>query len=194
MTERAKTQDETRARIIAATMQLHDEKGVTATSFVDVAKRAGIGAATVYRHFPNMGSLVTACGTHVWEEMAPPTPDQAEELFSGLDRREDRLKRLVDEVYDFYARGSLRLGKAYADREHFPELDQFLLAVETGIQALVRKAVTPAVTSQTTLELVYALTDFAVWTSMQRVSGDEAARRHHLARLIGCALTEPPHP
>jgi AcrR family transcriptional regulator len=53
-------------------MQLHDEQGVAATSFVDVAKRAGIGAATVYRHFPTLASLVIACGAHVWREMAPP--------------------------------------------------------------------------------------------------------------------------
>ncbi len=64
MKDRARARDETRERIVRATMQLHDEKGVAATSFLDVAKRAGTGAATVYRHFPDIGALVSACGAH----------------------------------------------------------------------------------------------------------------------------------
>ena len=40
---RAAAQDETRARILAATMELHVEQGVATTSFPDVAARAGVG-------------------------------------------------------------------------------------------------------------------------------------------------------
>ena len=63
--KRAETRDETRERILQATMLLHDEKGVATTSFTDVAARAGVGAATVYRNFPTLESLVQACGAHV---------------------------------------------------------------------------------------------------------------------------------
>ncbi|MFN9952985.1 MAG: TetR/AcrR family transcriptional regulator, partial [bacterium] len=73
--DRAKAQAETRERIIGATMQLHDEKGVAATSFLDVARRADLGVATVYRHFPTVGSLIAACGAHIWKEMDPPVPE-----------------------------------------------------------------------------------------------------------------------
>ncbi|WP_179209187.1 TetR/AcrR family transcriptional regulator [Haematobacter genomosp. 1] len=188
MTERAKTQDETRERIIAATMQLHDEQGVAATSFVDAAKRAGIGAATVYRHFPTLGSLVTACGAHVWQEMAPPIPEQAPGIFLGLDGLEDRLQRLVDELDGFYRRGALRLSKANADRHLIPELDQFLQAVDTGVAALVREALKDETLSDTALQLVFSLTDFPVWVSMQRIECDEAERRRLVTRLIRCAI------
>lgn len=188
MTARAKMQDETRARIVAATMQLHDEQGVAATSFVDVAKRAGIGAATVYRHFPTLGSLVTACGAHVWQEMAPPIPERAPAIFEGLDRLEDRLQRLVDELDGFYRRGALRLAKAHADRHLIPELDQFLRAVEAGVTALVREALQDESPSDTTLQLVLALMDFQVWGSMQRMECDEAERRRLVVRLVRCAV------
>lgn len=188
MTGRAQTQDETRERIIAATMQLHDEQGVAATSFVDVARRAGIGAATVYRHFPTLGHLVTACGAHVWQEMAPPIPEQAPGVFLGLDRLEDRLHRLVDELDGFYRRGALRLAKAHADRHHIPELDQFLHAVEAGVAALVREALKDEPLQHTALQLVFSLTDFAVWGSMQRIECDEAERRRIVTRLIRCAI------
>lgn len=188
MTGRARAQEETRERILAATMQLHDEQGVAATSVVDIARRAGLGAATVYRHFPTPGALVTACGAHVWQEMAPPTPDQAPAIFAGLDRREDRLQRLVDELDGFYRRGALRLAKAQADRAVIPELDLFLNAVEAGVAALVREALNEETLSETTLQLVCALTDFPVWQAMQRIDCEAAERRRLLARLIRCAI------
>lgn len=189
MKERAKTQDETRERIVAATMLLHDEQGVAATSFVDVAKHAGIGAATVYRHFPTLGSLVAACGAHVWQQMAPPIPERAPAIFDGLDRLEDRLQRLVDELDGFYRRGALRLSKASADRHLVPELDQFLRAVEAGVAALVREALKDEDTSDTALQLALALTDFPVWGSMQRIECDDLERRRLVARLLQYAIS-----
>ncbi|MCO5065218.1 MAG: TetR/AcrR family transcriptional regulator [Rhizobiaceae bacterium] len=175
-------------------MLLHDERGVAATSFVDVAKRAGIGAATVYRHFPTLGSLVAACGAHVWQEMAPPIPEQAPTIFEGLDRLEDRLQRLVDELNDFYRRGVLRLAKASADRHRIPELDRFLRAVEASVAALVREALKDESISDTRLQLVLALTDFPVWNSMQRIECDDLERRRLFARLLRSAIISAEYP
>lgn len=188
MKERAKTRDETRERIVSATMLLHDEQGVAATSFVDVAKRAGLGAATVYRHFPTLGSLIAACGAHVWKEMDPPVPEQAPATFKGIDEREDRLQRLVDELDEFYRRGALRLAVASADRHRIPELDEFLRAVEAGVAALVREAVKDEALPDTAVQLIFALMDFPVWTSMQRIEGDDLERRQLIAGLLGCAI------
>ena len=188
MKDRAKTQAETRARIVRATMLMHDEKGVAATSFVDIARRAGIGAATVYRHFPTLGSLIAACGAHVWEEMDPPVPERASEAFKDIVEMEDRLHRLVDEVDRFYRRGALRLAAAHADRHLIPELDEFLRAVEAGVAALVREAVKDEPLPDAVVQLVIALTEFPVWTSMQRVAGDDLERRRLVAGLLGCAI------
>ena len=55
MKKRAEARDETRERIVRATMALHDEQGVATTSFADIAERAGVGPATVLRHFPTLG-------------------------------------------------------------------------------------------------------------------------------------------
>ena len=60
MRKRAEGQDATRERIVEATAALHSEQGVAATSYLQIAERAGVGAATVYRHFPTLGSLVMA--------------------------------------------------------------------------------------------------------------------------------------
>ena len=187
MKDRAKAQAETRERIIGATMLLHEEQGVAATSFLDVAKRAGIGAATVYRHFPTVGSLVAACGAHVWKEMAPPVPERAPDVFRGVVGRENRLQRLVDEVDRFYQRGGLRLTAAQADRHVIPELDRFLRAVEAGVAALVCEAVKDDALPKAQLQLLIALTTFPVWASLQRMTGDHPERRRLLAGLLACA-------
>ncbi len=173
---------------MSATLQLHDEQGVAATSFVDIAKRAGIGAATVYRHFPTLGSLVAACGAHVWKEMNPPVPEQASELFKDVGSTKDRLQHLVDEVDGFYRRGALRLTAAYADRQLIPELDQFLRAVEAGVYALVREAVKDEILPDAVLQLVVALMEFPVWASMQKIAVDDLERRRLVAGLLSCAI------
>ena len=77
MRKRADDWQKTRERILQATMQLHDEQGVAPTTFSDIAKRAGLGQATLYRHFPTLGDLVRTCGGHVWLEMQPPTAEGA---------------------------------------------------------------------------------------------------------------------
>lgn len=188
MTDRAKAHDETRARIIGATMALHDEQGVAATSVVDVAKRAGVGAATVYRHFPTLGALVNACGSHVWQEMQPPLPQTAPEVFRGLVSPEDKLNKLVGELDAFYRRGALRLAKAHADRHLVVELDEFLQAVDRGVTALVDEALQGQELTPVARELAMSLTDFAVWSALQRVNCPEAERRDHHVRLILCAV------
>lgn len=188
MKDRAKARDETRERIVRATMELHDEKGVAATSFVEVAKRAGTGAATVYRHFPDIGALVTACGVHVWQEMRPPAPDQAAAAFEGLVSLDDRLRRLVEELDAFYRRGAHRLEKAASDRDRVPELDGFLTAVEAGVAAWVSEAVKLVPLSVSALQLLIALTDFRVWASLQRVEVSDVERHRLMVRLLRHAM------
>ena len=188
MKKRAVAHDETRERIIRATMAVHDEQGVAATSFVDVAKRAGLGAATVYRHFPTLGELVMACGSHVWAEMQPPVPAEAPAAFAGVDGREARLLRLVELLDGFYRRGALRLGKAAIDRDAVPELDGFLLAVEAGTAALVREAVKDETIAAPELQMLLVLTDFPVWRALQRLELDAPSRNRRFARLLSSII------
>ena len=188
LNERAKAQDETRERIVLATMALHDEQGVAATSFTDVAKRAGIGAATVYRHFASIDDLVAACGAHVWAEMRPPMPELAPAVFEGIVGRPARLLRLVDELDAFYRRGALRLHKAAADREVVPGLDEFLKAVAAGVDTLVREAVRDEQLPELAIALLLSLTEFPVWQALQRLPLEARARNGLHARLLAGAL------
>ena len=57
MSKRAAAAARTRARIVEATRELHGEQGIAATSWDDIAARAGVGVGTVYRHFPSKAEL-----------------------------------------------------------------------------------------------------------------------------------------
>ncbi len=51
--------------IAAAAAELHAAKGVFATSYVDIAKRAGVSLPTVYKHFSTQHELLQGCTGHV---------------------------------------------------------------------------------------------------------------------------------
>jgi AcrR family transcriptional regulator len=186
--KRAADRDQTRDRILQATMQLHDEQGVAVTSFTEIAERAGVGPATVYRHFPKLGDLVMACGVHVWEEMRPPQPNTAEAVFAGIDDPEARLTRLIEELDAFYSRGALRLGLAARDRELVPELDGFLKAVEAGVEALVREALAGRRLPERSIQVVIALSGFAMWASLAKLKLPRRAMGDLKLHLLKCGM------
>lgn len=57
---RAAHRDRQRDRIIGAAMSLVADKGLPEVSMVDVAKRAEIGRATLYKYFPSVEQIVAA--------------------------------------------------------------------------------------------------------------------------------------
>ena len=188
MRKRADAWQQTRERILQATMQLHDEQGVAPTTFADIAKRAGLGQATLYRHFPTLGDLVQACGGHVWQEMRPPTPDTAAAVFEGLTGLGLRLEKLVEEIDAFYRRGALRLGLAGRDRELIPALEYFLRAVEAGVEAYVKEALAPSKPPKRVVEAVAALMSFPVWSRFTQLDLSERKSRQLTLRLIQCGM------
>jgi AcrR family transcriptional regulator len=188
MRKRADDWQKTRERILQATMQLHDEQGVAPTTFSDIAKRAGLGQATLYRHFPTLGDLVQACGGHVWQEMQPPTGEAAAAVFEGLATVDERLEKLVEEIDAFYRRGALRLHLAGRDRDLIPALDYFLKAVEAGVEAYVHEALAPAGPPKRTVEVVAALTSFPVWQRFGQLELSPRKSRDLTLRLIHCAM------
>lgn len=188
MRKRAEGFDATRERIVEATAALHHAQGVAATSYVQIAERAGVGAATVYRHFPTLGSLVEACGVTVWEAIQPPLPEKAAAVFAGLGTQRERLERLIAELDAFYDRAAVWLGIAARDRDRVPELEAFLRQVESGVEALVREAV-GAGSEEAAIRLVIALTDVSVWLSLKRLELPPVEFRRAVAHLLTCAIS-----
>ncbi|MEO5974596.1 MAG: TetR/AcrR family transcriptional regulator [Ilumatobacteraceae bacterium] len=86
--------EETRRRIVMATFEVHDEKGIADTKFRDIAERADVSLATVYRHFPTYDAIVEACG-ELSRSMLPPLEPA---VFDGVSDLRSRLRLLADSI------------------------------------------------------------------------------------------------
>ena len=107
MGERAKSQDETRQRIVEATMRLHEELGPRATTISAIAEKAGVQRLTVYRHFPDETAVFQACTAH-WLSLNPP-PDPAG--WAAIEDPRERLEAALTAFYRYYA-GTQRMWSA----------------------------------------------------------------------------------
>ena len=92
---------ERRQRVAAATAELHAEKGVNATSYADIASRAGVSLPTVHSYFPTQAELLRACTGHVGAR-APELPVQAVLAAPDLSDAADRLIAAVDGLHAYF--------------------------------------------------------------------------------------------
>jgi AcrR family transcriptional regulator len=91
----ARSPEETRNRILAATRQLFAKKGRRGTTTREIAELAGVNEATLFRHFGNKDALIEACALHYCAAV------QLQELLASLngDLEED-LRRIARALYE----------------------------------------------------------------------------------------------
>jgi AcrR family transcriptional regulator len=116
MKRRAKRQEETRQRIVEATIELHQSVGMARTTISAVAEKAGVQRLTVYRHFPNERALFSACTGH-WSAANPP-PDPAS--WTQIAAPEERLRCALAEVYAYYRHTEPMITNVVRDAEVHP--------------------------------------------------------------------------
>ena len=102
---------ETRARIIEAIMQLHQEVGPSRTTISAVAERAGVERLTVYRHFHDETAMLAACSHRYFELNPPPDPS----TWVGELNPAQRARRGLEELYAFFSRTAPMFEKVYRD-------------------------------------------------------------------------------
>jgi len=156
---RGEAVEETRARIVRATFELHNERGVLATSMQDIAERADVALRTVYNHFPTREDIVGACGVTVRELLAAPSPA----IFEGLPGVDERVRALVDAAFAMYERGARMISVARCEQHAVRRLAEFVAADDRAHEVLVRAALRPIRARESTVREVAALTDFYVW-------------------------------
>src|SRR5258708_17083083 len=96
----AQQQDETRQRIVEATVHRHETLGPARTSITAIAEQAGVERLTVYRHFPDEQTLFTACTNHYLA--ANPLPEPSD--WMQIADPETRLRVALTEIYAYYQR------------------------------------------------------------------------------------------
>jgi AcrR family transcriptional regulator len=164
MDKRRAAVEATRQRILEATLALHSEKGIFGTSWQDIAHRADVSVGTVYKHFPSLDELVPACGELMYAITRPPSMEDAPQIFAGASSLEERLGRLVSELFDFYERGAPYIETDFQERQ-LPAVVEWEAYMRETIAGLVREALLPVRVDEHTVRAVSALLDFSVFKS-----------------------------
>ena len=128
---RAEQLEQTRQRIVDATVALHEELGPARTTVTAIAERAGVSRPTVYNQFPDDRSLFAACSGH-WRAQHPmPELEEGEledtlaalyaffaenrRMLTNIDR-DARLLPAVGDVYDHVLAVRARAADRHAER------------------------------------------------------------------------------
>lgn len=115
---RAEQERETRDRIVTAAVELHGAVGPARTTIKELAERAGVQRATVYRHFPDDESLFEACSSH-WAAAHPP-PDPAP--WRAIAKPKRRLRAALADFYAYYEANEAMLANIARDIGALPAL------------------------------------------------------------------------
>lgn len=101
--EREHQSESRRDEIIAAAVKEFVSSGIENTRITDIARRAEVGPATVYRYFETKPNLVVECATKLWNgemtDLAPLINTAKEEGKTGLEHVR-ALLGVMGELYD----------------------------------------------------------------------------------------------
>jgi AcrR family transcriptional regulator len=177
MDKRKAAVEETRQRILEATLALHSEKGIFGTSWQDIAHRADVSVGTVYKHFPSLDELVPACGELVYAITRPPSLEDAPQIFAEANSLEERLGRLIEELYAFYERGAPYIETDFQERR-LPAVVEWEAYMRATIAGFVREALVCAEPDEHTVQSVSALLDFSTFKSFldRDIQKEQAAK------------------
>ena len=167
MSKRGAAVAQTRQRIVDATRELHGERGIAATSWDDIAARAGVGVGTVYRHFRSLDELIPACGEVTMQVLGLPDPPTLPELFEAATGPAERIERLVREVFAIYERGAPELRAIRREPDVHPRVAQDRDQLEALLSALVDAALGPLNPTPEDRALARAVVDLNTWEALR---------------------------
>jgi AcrR family transcriptional regulator len=166
-TRRAEQQDETRARIVDATVKLHEALGPAQTSIMAIAEAAGVQRLTVYRHFPDDASLFEACTTRYLELHPPPQPA----AWADIEHPSERSRTALLAFYQYYRQTEQMWRVGYRDVDQVAALQAPMGRFEAYLDQVTGDLVqawrtTPAARKSLKLTLRHALR-FTTWQSLK---------------------------
>ena len=186
--ERAKSQEETRRRIVEATVALHEEVGPAQTTVAEIARRAGVSRLTVYNHFPEDADLFAACSAD-WIE-ANPMPDLTEAL--ALEDPVERVRAVLERLYPWY-RGTERMSlNVRRDRFLLPALDARMSETADAAQTQLAGMLVPAFRARGARAarveaLVTVALDFWTWHRLKEQGLTDEAAAELMADAVSSA-------
>ena len=124
-----------RDRILAAAGELYVEQGVD-VPLEEVARRAGVGIATLYRRFPDRGQLMRGVALEVLQRVADEARDALAEEADGF----RALARYLHRSLDLRIAAVMPIVDGAVDLDGDPELHAAHLALTPLYEAIVRRA------------------------------------------------------
>ena len=119
--QRAKSQSQTRQKIVEAAIELHQSKGPAATSMADIAELAQVGKVTVYRHFPDEAALTGACSGQYFERH--PMPDIGE--WRKIGDPSERLRRALRDTFHHHRDTEPMMSRVLAEVRDTPLMEPY---------------------------------------------------------------------
>ena len=182
---RAEKQEETRRRIVEATVDLHCSLGPARTTVSQIAERAGVQRHTFYAHFPDERSLFLACSGFAMERH--PLPDV--EALRTLPAGRERLRAGLEQFYGWYERNAEQAACVLRDAEHHALTREM---VELRMKPVFEKAA--ELLGEGLAELSRALLavalDFACWRTLSHDRTPAAAAALMTDAVLG--VSDPP--
>ena len=164
--------------ILNAAGWLHVHQGVLATTWPQIAERAGVNVAAVGERFATLEDLVPACGGMAWRHLRFPPPEVAAELFAG-EELEERLRLLVERIFDVYERAARDLELLRREGPSLPVLGHARDTLEDALDALI----VAAAGDERAIPLVRELAGLGVWRALRDAEVEDAAE------IVAGALT-----
>ena len=177
--QRAEQVEETRRRIVEATVDLHRTRGPAATQIAEVARRAGVQRRTVYNHFPDDAALFAACSAHWRDRHPPPDPAGWEDLRQGL-----------RELYAWYRETEQMTANVLRDAQVLPSLRRVIEGGFGVYLEAVRSALAQGHARTRRVDAAIRLvTDFHAWRALAPLGDEEAVEL--AAGLVELAAAAP---
>jgi AcrR family transcriptional regulator len=186
--------DPTRERIVECSLALHNELGIQATTWPQIADRAGVPVETVHAYFPTLDDLIMGCGQHFLEHLRLPPPERAAEIFLGAASEQERVQRLVDAVFDAYERTGTGVEAGRRERAELPLVDESLEQLDVALDALVAEALRPRRPDRFSVASVRALTDVTMWRTLRDGGASPAASVQQASAVVEGWLESRPAP
>jgi AcrR family transcriptional regulator len=184
---RAEAAAATRQKIIDAASELHGELGISGTSMRQIAERAGVALATLYKHFPNYGEAVAACGEQTLRQF--PLPDRS--IYAGIPvvARDRRVRRFIEAFFRYYEQ-SPWIEPLRGDALRFEQVAAFIRQLDQRIEELALLAVR----RKADAALLAAVGELAVWRSLTVAGASSQSAIDTISSTAIAWLThEPPH-
>jgi AcrR family transcriptional regulator len=183
--ERARSQQETRQRIVEATMHLHEEIGPKSTTISAIAERSGVQRLTVYRHFADEAAVFQACTSH-WLSLNPP-PDPGDWAHVGDPKA--RFCAAVAAFYGYFSRTRRMWTMSFQDVAQVPALQgpmrEFAAFMDGVCSDLIAAFGDVADTGHLSATVRHVLR-FQTWSSLQDQGLDEPAKLELVSRWLCC--------